>query len=273
MNDNFGLKKAYHAKQAAYDEMSNAREKLAELNQSLISAYSEVEKLQADYDVSREQQNEAWQEYNARQLEMKELIADKITAEKESNVLEENFRLMSENAEEEPGKAEIYAEASKCFSGVAKQKVVERDNLITTKRNMPRPSNYASEQILEKLKLARIEHNEILENYHNAKNEFTLKKQNFDRLSEKYNNILNGESANACTCTNRPEKLEIDESLLVKANVPEKYWGNCSMMKRANGIIDIYYGADEKTSHGHIVMLGDEIKYARLPQPNDLVMV
>ncbi len=35
MNDNFELKKAYHAKQVAYDEMSNAREKLSDLSQAL----------------------------------------------------------------------------------------------------------------------------------------------------------------------------------------------------------------------------------------------
>ena len=270
MNDNFELKKAYHAKQVAYDEMSNAREKLSDSSQALSDKYAEAEKLQAEYDVSKAKQDKAWQDYNVRQLEIKDKIAGKITAITECNILSDNLKLMSENPEEDPNKAEIYMEGSKFFATFAKQQMVERDNLITAKRHMPRPDNHASEQLLSRLKLVRAEHASILEEYHISKNEFAMKKRNFDRLNEKYNNILNGEFAN--TYTNRPERLEIDEGLLLNADIPEEHWHNCSIKKRLDGRIDIYYGADEDTSHGHVVMLGDEIEYARLPQPKGFVI-
>lgn len=264
MNDNFDLKKAYHAKQAAYDEMSNAREKVTNLSQTLSEAYSETEKLQAEYDESKAKQDKAWRDYNISQLNLKDQIAAKIEAVKECNALEDKFVLMSRDPDENPGKAEVYADAVKYFYGVAMQKMVERDNLITVKRNVPRPDNHESEQILAKLKLARAAHAEILEEYHSAKNELSVKKRNFKRLNEKYNNLRNGESAN--NYTNRPEKLDFDESLFVKAGIPEEYWENSSIRKRVDGKIDIYYGGGDASIHGHVIMRGDEVEYARPPR-------
>lgn len=265
MYDDFELKKAFRAKQAAYDEMVAARDKMSALQQTMSQKYLEVEKLQADFDDSRAKQDMAWTDYNNRQLELKDQIGQKITSVKECNALEENFRLMAENPEEDPAKKEVYLEGSKCFSGFAMQKMIERDNLIAMKRAMIRPNNQLSEQILANLKFARKEHADILEEYHNAKNEFTVKKQNFDRLNEKYNKLRNDDDS-VSTFSNRPERLEYDESLLVKANIPEEYWGSCTLRKRSDGRIDIYYGGDEENSHGHVVMLGDQIEYARLPQ-------
>ncbi|MBQ3441477.1 hypothetical protein IJG27_04215 [Candidatus Saccharibacteria bacterium] len=85
---------------------------------------------------------------------------------------------MSENLEEDLNKAEIYMKGSKFFATFAKQQMVERDNLITAKRHMPRPDNHASEQLLSRLKLVRAEHAYILEEYHISKNEFVMKKRN-----------------------------------------------------------------------------------------------
>lgn len=276
MCNDFELKKAFHAKQAAYDEMTKAREKMSILQQSMTQKYLETEKLQKEYDESRKKQDDEWQEYNDAQLKLKEQIGQKIVSVKECNVLEENFNLMAENPDEDPAKAEVYREGAELFATMAMQKMVERDNLIALKRSVSRPDNYASRQILATLKLARKEHADILEEYHNAKNEFTIKKQNFDRLNEKYNNLRNSDVGNndeSNTYTNRPERLEIDERLLVKAEVPEEYWNNCSIRRRVDGRIDIYYGGDDENSHGHVVIFDDKIEYARLPQAKNFIMV
>ncbi|MBQ8984802.1 hypothetical protein IJ098_03035 [Candidatus Saccharibacteria bacterium] len=261
----FELRKAYHAKQAAYEEMATAREKMQELNQVQTDKWNEAEKLQAKYDEAKAKQDEAWTEYNAKQNEYKAQIGAEIEAINECKALEANF-LQRATDETHSAIRDIYQEAAKFFSKLEKQKVVERDGTISLKRSAIRPDNSTSAQILERLKQVRNEHKEILESYHFAKNDFNLKNQEFNRLNQKYQMLSEGKEDEENTYTSIPKVLELTESLLLKAGVPEKFWEDSSAEQRADGTIDIYYGRSLGDGHGHVVLGPDyQVQYHRQP--------
>lgn len=261
----FELRKAYHAKQAAYEEMATAREKMQELNQAQTEKWNEAEELQAKYDEAKAKQDEAWTEYNAKQNEYKAQIGAEIEAIKECKELESEF-LKRATKEANAAKKDLYQEAAKFFSKLEKQKVVERDGTISLKRSVIRPDNSASTQILERLKQVRNEHKEILESYHFAKNDFNLKNQEFNRLNQKYQQLSEGKEEEENTYTSIPKMLELNESLLLEAGVPEKFWDDSSAEQRADGTIDIYYGRALGGGHGHIVLSPDhQVQYHRKP--------
>ncbi len=264
----FDLKKAYHAKQAAYDEMANAREKTQELNSQQAEKWNEAQELQAQYDEAKEAQDSAWQEYNDKQNDFRALIGNQIDAINECNKLEAVLR---ERVTDNPRKAEMYEAGAKYFSSLAKHMVVERDRLISMKRSMLRPDNSRCEQILEKLKYVRAEHKELLENYHHAKNEFNLKQQEFNRLNQKYLALASPDMVlendeNSNNYTSRPKRLEVNESLLLEADIPELFWGDTVAEQRADGMIDIYYARSLGNGHGHVILNPDHsVNYHREP--------
>ncbi len=264
MNDS-NLQKAYHEKQVAYDEMIASREKMFALKQALMLKNSEAEKLQAEYEDSRAKQDESWKEYNDAQLKLKEQIGDILSSINECNKLAETLSQTAQKPDEKPAVAKVYTDGAKFFASMAKRNIVERDRLLALKRNAPRPDNHQSRQILDALKNVRAEIANVSDDYHGAKNEFTAKRQNFERLNEEFKALRNNANAEIVH-TNQPKKLENNEGLLVKFNIPKEYWDSCTMKERTDGRIDIYYGSSDQTYHGHAIISGDQIEYNRLPQ-------
>lgn len=267
MDDNFIVRKAYHEKQAAYNEMKDSQAKMLELQTQQAELFYHINDVQAQYDDAKAKQDASWKAYNTEILGIKAEIGKKITSGKEAAKLEEELRQKSENPDEDPAKALIYAKGADFFGKLNLENMTERDALISKKRTMIRPDNSMTYKILTSLKNLRKEHGELLEKYHTAKNDYSLKKTNFDRLEARYLKIKQGDepSNDDSSMSSRPQKIH-DERLLVQAEVPEKYWDSCSMRQRADGKIDIYYGENEATDHGHIVLSGDTIEYARRPK-------
>ncbi len=260
----FEVKRAYHAKQSAYKEMAEARDKMNGLHAELTKKYAECEDLQNEYNQAKADVDAAWEQYNADMLAMKEKIGEKITSVSECNKLEENMQLMAENKEEIPAKAEVYEEARQFFAKLAAQKLVERDELIAKKRALERPDDTQRNRMLARLKQLRTEHSEILEKYHNAKNDYSLKRQVFEQEKAKYDRSRGMEVE---AKSSRPVELGYNEGLLMKSSIPEKYWSNCRIEQRADGKIDFYYGADVNVKHGHVVMASDgSIEHRRPPE-------
>lgn len=260
--DNFLSKKAYHAMLAARDEMLKAEKKKSLKNDIAAKKYQIVDELQKSYDEAGERKDEKWKEYNNEQLKCKEEIHEIIVTISVCNENEDSLRIKAADPSTDPSSARVYLEGAEFYKSLAKKLMVERDEAIAKKRAMPRPDNHECEQILENLKAARADHAEALEEYHSAKNEFTLRKMDFDRLKKKYDAIRYGGQDDS-TCTNRPKRLENDERLLMEANIPEDDWSICAMYERADGRVDIYIG--DGADHGHVVMHNGQVEYSRLP--------
>ena len=261
IQDNFDLKQAFHAKEAAYEEMAAARDEMLQLRQQQNEKYEELQKLQERYDEEKAKDTEAWERYNSAQLELKSQIGQKIDTINECNLLEAQMR-----QETDAKVPEVYAAGAKYFATLAKQTMVERDKLISKKRLMARPENTAV-HLLENLKTARREHNDILEEYHQAKNEFNLKKQKFDRLEAKYQAIKNPEAQdNTYDYSSRPKQLEVTEELILGAGVPANFMADATAEQRADGTIDIYYARALGDGHGHVVLNPEHVViYHRQP--------
>lgn len=266
-NDNFDLTKANHAKQAAYGEMVKVQEKMDALSSSINDQTAEINERQLEFNELKKQQQAEWDKYNTAQLTLKEEIGGKITAIKECDVLEENLRLMSENTNEDRNKAEIYALGANFFARLASEKMIERDQLISKKRSMIRPDTDRSTRLLEHLKSLRSERNELLSDYHALKNEFSLKRANFDRMKSKYDAIKNGTEENSYDF--RPITLDnlTNKGLLVDAGVPSEYHETCTIKQRSDGKIDIYYGGSLEMEHGHIIIEEGKTIFSRDPKP------
>lgn len=268
--EDFDLAKARHAKQAAYNEMTQAQEKMNARSLLVDDHYTEINRRQAEYDRLKKQNDEEWEKYNEAQMLLKTKIGDKIAGIKESNRLEEQFMALVNNESDDSGKKEIYLKGADFFDRLAAEKMIERDQLITKKRMMIRPDTARATNVLENLKKLRKEHGELLEDFHAAKNDFNAKKANFDRIKEKYEAIKNGkDDSTESSFSFRPKKLDNSscERLLVEVEMPEKYRESCSISQRVDGKIDIYYGGSEEMTHGHIVIEDGEVTYRREPTP------
>lgn len=252
VNNDFELKKAYHAKQAAYEEMAAARERMYSLRNDQSLKWRTISRLQAEYDSLLKAQEEAWDEYNESQTEYKTAIREKIAMIVECNRLEKDF---CKKAENNPKLKEVYEDSVNFFAKLAKDKMVERDDLISNKRSAPRPDNAPAARVLEQLKKARLEHAEVLEKYHYAKNEHNLKYQEFSRLEAKYNALANPEAATEDNSyTSRPQRLENNEKLFMSSGIPEEYWNDAATKQRTDGNIDIYYARSLGENHGHVII-------------------
>ena len=256
--------KAYNAKQMAYAEMVKSQNKVEALGAKQNELYIQIGSTQEELDAEKEKANAAWAQYNAEQLTYKAAIGGVLTSIKECNALEENLRLMSQDKDEDPNKAVVYAEGAKFFAQLALAKMQEHDELLTKKRSLIRPDNLRVHQLVNVLKNMRAEQSNVLEDYHAAKNNYSAKKAEFDRLNARYHRIVEGGGEYADVSV-RPKRLEFDEGLLVLASIPEKYWDGCEIEQRADGKIDIYYGGARDRRHGHVVLENNEVAFSREP--------
>ena len=263
---NFDLAKASHAKQAAYNEMAKVQEKMSALSTKISERTAEINERQAEFDAVKKQQEEDWNKYNDGQLALKAEIGNKIVSVKECNTLEENFRFKAES-EEDPNKSEIYILGADFFARLASEKMIERDQLISKKRSMMRPDNTRANQLLEHLKTLRSERDELLSDYHALKSELSIKKANFDRQKSKYEAVKNGTTSEVVHDF-RPTPLDNKENerLLVEAGIPSEFRESCSIRKRQDGKIDIYYGGSCRVEHGHVVIEDGNVVYSREPK-------
>lgn len=274
MCDSFELQKAKHAKQAAYDEMAEVERKMSVLLAEVSEKTNEIDQHQNELDKLNEQRNKEWSDYNQAQLAIKSRIGDVITSIKECDALKKKFELMANDESEAASKAIIYAKGAEFFSRLASEKTVEKDQLITKKRAMMRPDRSTKAcQLVEALKKLRQDRGDRLNDYHALKNELSLKKANFDRLNSKYLALKNG-SSDENTISFRPIILKNDENkgLLLNAGIPEKFHETCTIKKRSDGRIDIYYGEDSETKHGHVIIENDCIVYSREPEAKNVTL-
>lgn len=263
MDDNFELRKAFHEVQVAQNEMEDSRIKMLKLQTEQNESYHRINEMQEQYSSAKEEQDAAWEQYKTQGQELYRLIGESITSGKEAAKLEESMKLMASDPDEEYAKTIIYLKGAEFFGRLNLENMTERDRLISKKRNLVRPDNSKCEKMLAFLKKARTEHAEILERYHAAKNDYSLKKANYDRLNAKYLGIKHPNTYEDGP-TSRPVKI-YDENLLKKAGVPNDEWDKCDMERRADGKVDIYYGMTDTMTHGHIVMNGETVEYAREP--------
>ena len=256
--------KAYNAKQMAYTEMIESQSKVNALGARQQELYTQIGATQEELDAEKEKADAAWAQYNAEQLTYKAAIGGVLTSIRECNALEENLRLMSQNRDEDPDKTIVYAEGAKFFAQLALAKMQEHDELLTKKRSLIRPDNLRVHQLINVLKNMRAEQSNVLEDFHAAKNNYSAKKAEFDRLNARYHRIVeNGEVDDELSV--RPKKLEFDERLLMIAKIPEEHWDNCEIEQRADGKIDIYYGGARNRRHGHVVLENNEVSFSREP--------
>lgn len=274
MCNSFELKKARHAKQAAYDEMAEVERKMSALAKEVSEKTNEIDQRQGELDKLNEQNDKEWSDYHKAQLAIKSQIGDVFTSIRECDALKKKFELMANDESEVPGKAVIYAKGAEFFSRLASEKTLEKDQLITKKRAMIRPDHSTKiHQLVEALKKLRQDRGDRLNDYHALKNELSLKKANFDRLNSKYLALKNG-SSDENTISFRPIILKNDENkgLLLKAGIPEEFHETCTIKKRSDGRIDIYYGEDSETRHGHVIIENDRIVYSRKPEANNVAL-
>ena len=250
-SQSFEARRLFHRQQVAIGEVAMASAKFNKQGAILSSKWRDVGHLQAEYDDAVKSDKEAWDAYNAIQLEYKDIIAIKIREISECNIEEERFR---KAAKAHPDIKDLYMEAAEFFARLAREKLVERDDLIEDKRQVPRPVNRAP-QILERLKMARLEHKEMREKYHELKNEFNIKKQHLENVRERYKSLVTGQdpvsNSNYTSC---PKRLVVDEKLLEDAGVPKDFWDDVDVKQRADGIIDIYYAISSGEKHGHVIL-------------------
>lgn len=264
--ESFESKKAYHAMQAAFHEMTDSQQKRNSAQKKALDIYNEIGSMQAQLDKAQAELSAEWDEFNNKLNSFSEQIRLKIEAINLCNTEEEFFKTKAEDCSEEEQRT-VYAEATRFFSKLASQKMLERDDLITKKRQLIAPDNSRVKEMIEKLKMLRSEQEDIVEFYHEAKNAFNLKKSSYDRLKAKYDSLKNSDSSqDVGTFSSRPRTMELDEDLLRLAKIPEEYWDDCKMSRRADGIVDIYYGGKEGVHHGHAVVDGESLKFNRKPK-------
>ena len=263
--EEFEKKKAFHALEVARNDMSEAYKDMEKLRNIQDNDWQEVNRLQGEYEEELEAQRRAWEDYNNSQLAMKGDIAQKIASIEECNRLEVEFANL---AEATPELAEVHSAVSNFAAKLAKEKLVERDELIAKKRSMPRPDDSIAQTKLGKLKLARAKHQESRERYHHTKNVYTLKREEYDRLAEKYRALTSPDNTTTNTYSSCPKPLLDNEKLskLKEAGIPQEYWEDAEVEQRANQTVDIYYARSLGEGHGHVVIdANSKIVYHRSP--------
>lgn len=275
IDTSFDTKRAYHAMQAAQQNMQDSEKKMLDAKHKMAEIYNEIGDLQAQHDKLKDSKDTEWEIFSEEIAKMKVKIGEKIEAVKACNTQEENFRKMAHEAEEADNaelKA-VYDEATRFFSKLASQKMLERDDLIAKKRKAVSPDMSMLKEMREKLKVLRTEQTEIVEQYHEAKNEFSLKKTSYDRMKAKYENMKNSDTKqDVSDFSSRPKTMELDENLLKLAEIPKTDWDSCTMERRADGKVDIYYGGRKGVRHGHVVVTGNTVEFSRKPEKTPIII-
>lgn len=269
IDTSFDTKRAYHAMQAAQQIMQDSEKKMLDAKHKMTEIYNEIGDLQAQHDKLKDSKDTEWEIFSEEIAKMKVKIGEKIEAVKACNTQEENFRKMAHEAEEanDAELKSVYDESARFFSKLASQKMLERDDLIAKKRKAVSPDMSMLKEMREKLKALRTEQTEIVEQYHEAKNEFSLKKTSYDRMKAKYESMKNPDAKqDVSDFSSRPKTMEPDEDLLRLAGIPEEEWEDCTVSRRADGKIDIYHGDKKDVRHGHVIVTGNTIEYARKPE-------
>lgn len=265
--ESFESKRAFHAMQAAQKVMQESQDRMMTAQHKTTEIYHEIGDLQADFDKAKLAKDAEWAEFTEKLESAKLQIGEKINAITICNQKEEEFKKLSEDKELPEEHRAIYAEGMRFFSKLASQKMLERDDLITKKRQMVAPDMSKLTEMKERLKSLRKEQEEILEQYHEAKSDFGLRKASFDRAKAKYDALKNPDSNQDISAfSSRPQRMELDKSLLTLAKIPKEYWTNCTMERRADGKVDIYYGGAEGIRHGHAIIAGDSVEFSRKPE-------
>lgn len=266
VSNDFELKRAYHAMQAAEQAMQESQEKMQQAKRKADEIYHEIGDLQAQHDKLKASKDDEWESYSDRLVKMKLKVGEKIEAVNTCNEQEERFKALSKDSQSDELKA-VFDEAARFFSKLAYQKMVERDDLIAKKRQIACPDMAPLKELRNKLKGLRAEQEEIVEHYHETKNDFNLRKNSFERAKAKYESVKNPETEQDIdSFSSRPKAMELDEDLLKLAGIPKESWSNCTMQRRADGRVDIYYGGDESTHHGHVILAGNLIEFSREPK-------
>ena len=274
IDNSFDSKRAYHAMQVARQNMLDAQQKMQEMQRKAAEIYNEIGDLQAQHDKLKEAKDVEWEKFAEELAKAKAKISDKIDAINACNAQEESFRKLETETEHTETKA-VYNEAARFFSKLVAEKMLERDDLIMKKRQMPSPDTSMLKEMREKLKNLRMEQEDILETYNETKNEFGLKKTSYDRALAKYESTKNpGAKQDVNDFSSRPKVMEHDEDLLKLADVPEKDWESSTMERRVDGKVDIYYGGGNGTRHGHAVVNKNKtVEYSRKPRKNLKIIV
>ena len=268
----FDSKRAYHAMQAAQQIMQESNEKMLAARRKSEQIYHEIGDLQNQCNRLQASKNEEWKVFSTEFNKIKALVGEKIDAVAACYEQEESFRALAKE-EKSKERQSIYEETAKFFSKLSSQKMLERDDLIVKKRQMVRPDMTMLEEMRKRLENLREEQNDIVEAYHQAKSDFSLKKAAFDRAKSKYENTKNPEQKQDVDAnSSRPKTMELDESLLKLAGVPEEDWESCTMERRADGKVDIYYGGGKNARHGHAIVAGNVIEYSRKPKKVPIVI-
>ena len=298
---NAELNEAYAAKQKAFDRMIKSEDKLNELGVKQNEIYIQISIIKQDLIDEKKRNDKAYSDYRARRDELSTLIGEKIARAKECDALGSNFLLMSQDRKEDPNKAAVYAEGARFFAQLSLKMNQERNRLLKEKRGLKRPNYEKYQQMSDKLNAMRAEQECILEDFHAAKNAYSINKAEFERLNAIYKSvraqnenssydkggdtaIVNNASADDATLaaveiiasaiekcsaqennSARPKKLEFDIELVTLANIPEEYWKDCEIEERADGEIDIFYGGVRNKKHGHAVIKDGNVTFNREP--------
>lgn len=263
---NFDSKRAYHAMQAAQQLMQESNAAMVAARHKSNQIYQEIGDLQSQCNKLQSLKNEEWKLFSVEFEKAKAAIGEKIDAINVCNVQEESFKALAREEQSKERKA-VYEETARFFSKLSSQKMLERDDLIAKKRQMVRPDMSVLDDMRKRLENLRMEQEEIVEAYHEAKNDFSLKKAKFDRVKANYESTKNPEGAQSTnTFSSRPKVMEPDKSLLESAKIPEEDWDNCTVKRRADGKIDIYYGGKKNIRHGHTIVTRNTVEYARKPE-------
>lgn len=266
-SSSFDLKRAYHAMQVARQNMLDAQQKMQDGQRRATEIYNEIGDMQAQHDKLKEAKDSEWDIFSEEITKAKAKIGNKIEAINTCNAQEESFKKLAAETDHAETKA-VYDEAARFFSKLAAEKMLERDDLIAKKRQMVSPDMSMLKEMREKLKNLRSEQNDILEAYHEAKNEFSLKKASYDRAVLKYEGAKSPDTKQDVDgFSSRPKAMELDKGLLKLAEVPEENWNSSKMERRADGKVDIYYGGERGIRHGHAVVANDNtVEYSRKPR-------
>ncbi|MBQ3271090.1 hypothetical protein IJH10_00595 [Candidatus Saccharibacteria bacterium] len=273
-SSSFDLKRAYHAMQVARQNMLDAQQKMQDGQRRAAEIYNEIGDMQAQHDKLKEAKDSEWDTFSEEITKAKAKIGDIIEAINACNTQEESFKRLETETEHVETKA-IYDKAARFFSKLAAEKMLERDDLIAKKRQMVSPDMSMLKEMREKLKNLRAEQDDILEAYHEAKNEFNLKKASYDRARAKYEGAKNPDTKqDVDDFSSRPKAMELDKDLLKLAEVPEENWDSSKMERRVDGKVDIYYGGKSGVRHGHAVIAkNNTVEYSRKPRKTPTIIL
>ena len=268
-NPNLQLTNAKLAMMSAFEDNAKASSKQSMRHEELAKSWETVCDAQQAYDDKKAQISKDWEEYKSKLCDYTAKIGHYKEAIAKAHEIADCMGEIAKGEEDELIIG-LYAEMQRHAISQANELTIRKNELLEEKRALKEPDKTILFTMCEDLKQLRSTHAEAREKYHEAKDDFTYKKEVYDRARAKYLALKNETESTIFT----PIKLTPTKDMVIEAGVPEEYADNVDARLRADGVTDYYFGEDENHHHGHIVTNKDgNLAYRRMPKEKNLVKI